>query len=270
MKFKKLLSVFLCSAVILSTVGCSSSNEKSKNSNDKKIVVGATLVPGGELLEELKPMIEEKGYKLDIKIFNDYVLPNEALNNGDIDANLFQHEPYLNEAVKSKGYNIMAGSKLYVCPAVLYSYKINSVDEFKKGDKIAISNSPSAGSKCLRYLEEIGLITLPEGDLVGVKDIIDNPKGLEFVELDIAQIPSSLPDVTAAFIDTTYAAPAGLDANKNGIYRGPVNETYANLLAFRTEDKDSDKIKVLEEILTSDKARELIEKKYKGIVIPVF
>lgn len=267
MKFKKLLSLALCAVISLGAVGCTSSKDKS---DDKTIKVGATLVPGGELLEELKPLIEEKGYKLEVKIFNDYIMPNEALNNKEIDANLFQHKPYLDEAVKTKGYEIMAGSKLYVCPAVLYSNKIKSIDEFKEGDKIAISNNPSAGSKCLRYLEDLGLIKLNEGDLVGVKDIIENPKKIEFVELDVAQIPPSLEDVTAGFVDTTFAVPAGLSADDNGIYTAPVNDEYANLLAFRTEDKDTEKIKVLEEVLTSDECRELIKKKYKGVVIPVF
>lgn len=266
MKFKKLVSLALCALLSIAAVGCSSSSAE----DEKVIKVGATLVPGGELLEELKPLIEEKGYDLEVTIFDDYVLPNEALNNKEIDANLFQHKPYLDEAVKNKGYEIMAGSKLYVCPGVLYSHKIDSVEEFKKGDKIAISNNPSAGSKCLKYLQEIGLIKVKDGDLVSVKDIVENPKELEIVELDVAQIPAALEEVTAGFIDTTFAVPAGLSADEDGIYTAPVNYKYANLLAYRIEDKDSEKIKVLEEVLTSDECRELIKEKYKGIVIPVF
>ncbi len=267
MKLKKLLSVAVSALLCVSLVGCSTSSESK---HDKIIKIGATLVPGGELLEELKPLIEEKGYELEIVTFNDYILPNESLNNGEIDANLFQHKPYLDEAVKSKGYGIMAGSKLYVCPGVLYSKKINSMDEFKSGDKISISDNAASASKSLRYLESEGLITLKEGDIVGVNDIIENPKKLEFVQLDVAQIPPSLEDVTAGFVDTTYAIPAGLSAEEDGIYTAPVNDEYANLLAYRTEDKDDEKIKVLEEVLTSDECRELIESKYKGIVIPVF
>ena len=268
MKLKKLLSVVVSALLCVSLVGCSTSSSDSKD--DKTIKIGATLVPGGELLEELKPLIEEKGYELEIVTFNDYILPNESLNNGEIDANLFQHKPYLDEAVKSKGYEIIAGSKLYVCPGVLYSKKINSMDEFKSGDKIAISDNAASASKSLRYLESEGLITLKEGDIVGVNDIIENPKKLEFVQLDVTQIPPSLEDVTAGFVDTTYAIPAGLSAEEDGIYTAPVNDEYANLLAYRTEDKDDEKIKVLEEVLTSDECRELIESKYKGIVIPVF
>ena len=207
---------------------------------------------------------------MEVVVFNDYVLPNESLNNGEIDANLFQHKPYLDEAVKSKGYEIMAGSKLYVCPAVLYSKKINSLNEFKSGDKIAISDNAASASKSLRYLESEGLITLKEGDIVGVDDITKNPKNLEFVQLDVAQIPPSLEDVTAGFVDTTYAIPAGLSADKDGIYIAPVNDEYANLLAYRIADKDNEKIKVLEEVLTSNECRELINSKYNGIVIPVF
>lgn len=265
MKLKKLLSLALSTLLCISLVGCSTGTK-----DDKTITVGATLVPGGELLEELKPLIEEKGYELEVVTFNDYVLPNESLNNGEIDANLFQHKPYLDEAVKSKGYEIMAGSKLYVCPGILYSKKINSLEEFKNGDKIAISDNAASASKSLRYLESEGLITLKEGDIVGVNDIIENPKNLEFVQLDVAQIPPSLEDVTAGFVDTTYAVPAGLSADEDGIYKAPVNDEYANLLAYRIEDEDSEKIKVLEEVLTSDECRELIESKYKGVVIPVF
>ena len=268
MKLKKILSLALSTMICVSLVGCSASSSKSKD--DKTIKVGATLVPGGELLEELKPLIEEKGYDLEVVVFNDYVLPNESLNNGEIDANLFQHKPYLDEAVKSKGYEIMAGSKLYVCPAVLYSKKINSLNEFKSGDKIAISDNAASASKSLRYLESEGLITLKEGDIVGVDDITKNPKNLEFVQLDVAQIPPSLEDVTAGFVDTTYAIPAGLGADKDGIYTAPVNDEYANLLAYRIADKDNEKIKVLEEVLTSNECRELINSKYNGIVIPVF
>ena len=268
MKLKKLLSLALGTVLCISLIGCSTSSSKSED--DKIIKVGATLVPGGELLEELKPLIEEKGYELEVVVFNDYVLPNESLNNGEIDANLFQHKPYLDQAVKSKGYKIMAGSKLYVCPGVLYSKKINSIDEFKSGDKIAISDNAASASKSLRYLESEGLISLKEGYIVGVNDIIKNPKNLEFVQLDVAQIPPLLEDVTAGFVDTTYAIPAGLSAKEDGIYTAPINDEYANLLAYRIDDKDSDKIKVLEEVLTSDECRELINSKYNGVVIPVF
>ena len=268
MRLKKILSLALSTIICASLVGCSGSSSKSKD--DRIIKVGATLVPGGELLEELKPLIQAKGYELEVIVFNDYVLPNESLNNGEIDANLFQHKPYLDEAVKSKGYEIMAGSKLYVCPAVLYSKKINSLDEFKSGDKIAISDNAASSSKSLRYLESEGLITLKEGDIVGVDDIIKNPKSLDFVQLDVAQIPPALEDVTAGFVDTTYAIPAGLSAEEDGIYTAPVNDEYANLLAYRTADKDNEKVKVLEEVITSDECRELIESKYNGVVIPVF
>lgn len=260
-EIKKILSLALSALLCVSVVGCS-----SQSKDDKVIKVGATLVPGGELLEELKPMIEEKGYDLEIVTFEDYILPNEALHNGEIDANLFQHKPYFDEAVKNKGYEIMAGSKLYVCPGVLYSKKIDSIEELKKGDKIAISDNAASASKSLRYLESLGLITLEEGDIVGVNNIIKNEKGLEFVQLDVAQIPPALDDVTAGFVDTTYAIPA----DKDGIYKAPVNDEYANLLAYRIDDKDNEKIKILKEVLTSDKCRELIEKKYEGIVVLVF
>lgn len=266
-KSKKLLSILLCLVTVLSlTVGCSSSKE------DKVIRVGATQVPGGDLFEYLQDDIKAEGYDLEITIFDDYNLPNEALDNGEIDANLFQHEPYLNKAIEEKGYELSPVVGLYESPLFVYSYKIDSLDELKAGDKFAVPDDPTNGSRALQYLQdELQLIKLKEGvDNPSVKDIVENPKNIEFIEANAAQLPSLLTDVTCAFINGNYAVAANLDANKDSIYCPKIDGTYTNILVSRTEDKDSEKIEVLKKVLTSEKSKKFLEENYKGVIVPVF
>lgn len=266
-KSKKLLSILLCLVTILSlTVGCSS------NKDDKVIRVGATQVPGGDLFEYLKDDVKAEGYDLEITIFDDYNLPNEALDNGEIDANLFQHEPYLNKAIEEKGYDLSPVVGLYESPLFVYSYKIKSIDELKSGDKFALPDDPTNGSRALQYLQdELNLIKLKDGvDNPSVKDIVENPKNIEFIEANAAQLPSLLNDVTCAFINGNYAVAANLDANKDSIYCPKIDGTYTNILVSRTEDKDSEKIQVLKKVLTSEKSKKFLEENYKGVIVPVF
>lgn len=266
-KSKKLLSILLCLVTILSlTVGCSS------NKDDKVIRVGATQVPGGDLFEYLKDDVKDEGYDLEITIFDDYNLPNEALDNGEIDANLFQHEPYLNKAIEEKGYDLSPVVGLYESPLFVYSYKIKSIDELKSGDKFALPDDPTNGSRALQYLQdELNLIKLKDGvDNPSVKDIVENPKNIEFIEANAAQLPSLLNDVTCAFINGNYAVAANLDANKDSIYCPKIDGTYTNILVSRTEDKDSEKIQVLKKVLTSEKSKKFLEENYKGVIVPVF
>ncbi len=267
-KSRKFLSILLCLVAVLSlSVGCSKSN-----ADDKVIKVGATQVPGGDLFDYLKEDIEKEGYKLEITIFDDYNLPNEAVDNGEIDANLFQHEPYLNKAKEEKGYDLSPVVGLYESPLYVYSYKINSIDDLKSGDKFAVPDDPTNGSRALKYLQdELGLIKLKDGvDNPGVKDIVKNTKNIEFIEANAAQLPSLLNDVTCAFINGNYAIAANLDANKDTIYCPKIDGTYTNILVSRTDEVDSEKIQVLKKVLTSDKSKKFLEENYKGVIVPVF
>ena len=152
-KSRKILSILLCLLAVLSfTVGCSKSDAE-----DKVIKVGATQVPGGDLFEYLKDDIKKEGYDLEITIFDDYNLPNEALDNGEIDANLFQHKPYLDKAISEKGYKLSPVVGLYESPLYVYSYKIKSIDDLKAGDKFALPDDPTNGSRALKYLQENGI-----------------------------------------------------------------------------------------------------------------
>lgn len=267
-KSRKILSILLCLVAVLSfTVGCSKTNAE-----DKVIKVGATQVPGGDLFEYLKDDIKKEGYDLEITIFDDYNLPNEALDNGEIDANLFQHKPYLDKAISEKGYKLSPVVGLYESPLYVYSYKIKSIDDLKAGDKFTLPDDPTNGSRALKYLQdELNLIKLKDGvDNPGVKDIVENPKKIEFIEANAAQLPSLLNDVTCAFINGNYAVAANLDANKDSIYCPKIDGTYTNILVSRTDDVDSEKIQVLKKVLTSEKSKKFLEENYKGVIVPVF
>lgn len=267
---KKLLGIALCLTLGTSIVGCSSGSDAALK-NDNKIVVGAMQVPGGELFEHLKSDIEKEGYELEIVIFNDYNTPNVALAEGELDANLFQHKPFLNETIEKQGFDLSPVVDLYEVPLQAYSNKIKSFDELKSNDKFALPNDPTNGSRALKILEEERIIKLKEGvSLPSVKDITENPNNIEFIETEANQLPSLLPDVEAAFINGNFAAAAGLDANKQSIYSPEIDGTYVNILACRTEDLESEKIQVLKKVLLSDESRTFLEEYYKGIIIPVF
>lgn len=228
-------------------------------------------VPGGELFKYLKSDVEKEGYELEIVIFNDYNTPNVALEEGELDANLFQHKPFLNETIEKQGFDLSSVADLYEVPLQAYSNTIKSFDELKSNDKFALPNDPTNGSRALKVLEEEGIIELKEGvSLPSIKDISKNPKNIDFIEAEANQLPSLLPDVTAAFINGNFASAAGLDANKQSIYSPKIDGTYVNVLACKTEDIENEKIQVLKKVLLSDKSRTFLEDYYKGIIIPVF
>ena len=182
-------------------------------------------------------------------------MPNTALNDGELDANLFQHKPFLEKTNEEKGYDLVAVEPLYVCPITLYSDKRDSLEDLQDGDTIALTNDPSNESRSLRLLESAGLIKIKEGELVTPNDIIENPKNLKFVEAEASLLPSILKDVEAAFINTNFAVAAGINAN---------------IIASRKGDEESEKIQVLKKALTSDEARDFINNEYKGTIIPIF
>ncbi|QJA08313.1 MetQ/NlpA family ABC transporter substrate-binding protein [Romboutsia sp. CE17] len=273
MKLKKLLSLGLAVIISVSAVGCSSSKDKKDDieaSESKTIVVGASSTPHAEILEEIKPLVEAKGYDLDIKIFDDYVMPNTALSEGSLDANYFQHIPYLEETISQKGYKLTYTEKIHLEPMGVYSKTLKNLEELSNNSKIAIPNDPTNGSRAIQLLADNGLIKVSDHDLLTIKDITENPKNIEFVEVEAAQLPSVLEDVDAAVINTNYALSANLNPTKDAIAIESSDSPYSNILACREDNKDSEKIKVLSEALTSPEAKAFIEEKYKGSIIPSF
>nr|WP_199798979.1 MetQ/NlpA family ABC transporter substrate-binding protein [Clostridium tetani] len=274
MKMKKV--AVLLSTIILSLglLGCggdkNEAGDAQNKDNKKKIVVGASPTPHAEILKVAKEELKKEGYELEIQPFTDYQIPNRALEEKQLDANYFQHIPFLEEAVKQKGYKLTYTEKVHIEPMGLYSKKIKKVEEVKSGAEIAIPNDPANGGRALRVLESAGIIKLKDGELVTKLDITENKKNIKVTEVDAAQLPRVLDDVDAAVINTNYAIEASLNPLKDAIVIESKDSPYVNILAIREEDKDKDYIKALSKALTSEKVKKFIEEKYDGNIIPAF
>jgi D-methionine transport system substrate-binding protein len=210
---------------------------------------------------------------VDVVVFNDYLLPNAALDGGDLDANAFQHKPFLENQVKARGYKIVPIADTIVEPIGLYSQKLKKVGDLPQGASIGIPNDPSNGGRGLLLLQQQGLIKLRDGVgiLPSVRDVVENPKKLKFRELDAAQLPRSLPDLDAAVINTNYALEAKLNPAKDAIaIESRTNNPYGNVIAVRAADKDRPVFKTLIAAYHSDEVRQFILKQFDGAILPVF
>ena len=238
----------------------------------EKIVIGATPVPHAEILEVAKASLEAQGYELEIKVFNDYVLPNKALADKDLDANFMQHEPYLRE------FNAMNGTRLepvfgvHLEPMGAYSKSIKSLAELKDGDKIAIPNDPTNESRALDLLAKNGLIELDtKVKLRTPMDITKNPKNLKFVELEGATLPRALDEVSLAVINSNFALNANLNPKSDSIIsEDAINNPYSNIVVVRADEVYGKKAIALKNAILSDEVKKFINEKYKGAVIPSF
>ena len=238
---------------------------------NKTITIGVTPFPHKDIMLVVKDLLAKEGYDLVIKEFTDYVQPNMALADGNLDANFFQHIPYLENMNKEKDLKLTWVAKVHIEPLGLYSHKIKSLDELKDGDTISVPNDPTNCARALRLLEDNGLIKIKEGELVTAKDITDNPKNLKITEIEAAQLPRTLDDVTAAVINTNFAGEAGLIPSKDAIIMEGKDSPYANVIAVREAEKDSPAIKALAKAANSPEVKEYIVKELepKGIV-PAF
>ena len=238
----------------------------------EKIVIGATPVPHAEILEVAKASLEAQGYELEIKVFNDYVLPNKALAYKDLNANFMQHEPYLRE------FNAMNGTRLepvfgvHLEPMGAYSKSIKSLAELKDGDKIAIPNDPTNESRALDLLAKNGLIELDtKVKLRTPMDITKNPKNLKFVELEGATLPRALDEVSLAVINSNFALNANLNPKSDSIIsEDAINNPYSNIVVVRADEVYGKKANALKNAILSDEVKKFINEKYKGAVIPSF
>lgn len=275
MKAKKILTGVLIGFLTLGLVACGQkgggNEEKKSAGDDKTIVVGATPNPHAEILQEaVKPLLEKEGYKLDVKIFNDYVLPNEGLNEGSLDANYFQHIPYLEETVKAKGYKLTYTAKVHIEPMAIYSEKIKDIKDVKDGATVTIPNDPTNGARAIKLLEKAGLIKVKDVELPTVNDITENSKNLNVKEMDAPQLPTTLKDVDLSVINSNFALEAKLNPLKDSLFIEDKDSPYANIIAVREDNKDTDKIKALSKAVNSPEVKKYIEEKYKGAIIPTF
>ncbi|OWA04831.1 metal ABC transporter substrate-binding protein [Streptomyces sp. CS227] len=236
------------------------------------LVVGATPTPAGEILAYVeKNLAKDAGLDLDVKEFTDYVLPNTALQEGTLDANLYQHQPYLDEFNQSKGTELVALDEIYLPPTGVYSEKVKDIAGLRKGATVAVPNDVTNEGRALNLLAEEGLIELKKGAGAdaGPSDIAKNPKNLTIKELDPAQLPRSLSDVDAAAINNNFALDAGLSPREDAILLEKAKDNpYNNVLAVKKGKENDPRVKKLAELLTSPEVKKFIEDTYKGSVIP--
>lgn len=239
----------------------------------KTLKVGASPVPHAEILEAVKPQLKEKGIDLEIIEFNEYVTPNLALADGDLDANFFQHTPYLEKFKTERNLKIsQIGEGIFISPIAVFSDKYKSLDEIKKGGVIAIPSDPTNGGRALLLLHNKGIITLKDPtDLSATEfDIIKNPKKLKFKSIEAPQLPRVIKNVDVAVINCNYALQANLDPIKDSIAIEGAESPYANVVAVRDENLNDSEVKTLVDELRTENIKKFINEKYKGSVIATF
>jgi D-methionine transport system substrate-binding protein len=258
-------------------VGCGTGNAPkaaTPAAAPQKIVlkVGATALPHAEILKAIQPALEKEGIELKIIEFTDYVRPNVALAEKELDANFFQHIPYLQQFSTDRKLDLTYTVAVHIEPMGVYSKKIKELKDIPEGAQVAIPNDPTNGGRSLAILAKAGLIKLKDG--VGikgtVKDVTENPKKLVIKELEAPLLPRALDDVTIAVINANYALEAKLAPSKDAIFLEAKDSPYANVLAVRKGDEKRPEIEKLSKALTSPEVKKFIEEKYKGAVVPAF
>lgn len=268
---KKLLISLLTGALIAGALtGCGGSS----STDEKVIKVAASATPHAEILEQVKPILAEQGYDLQVTVFDDYVQPNEVVESGDFDANYFQHIPYLDSFNAEKGTHLVNAGGIHYEPFGIYPGTKAALDEVADGDSIAVPNDTTNEARALLLLQDNGLITLKEdaGLEATVNDIVDNPYNLEIVELEAAQVPRVVGEVAFVVLNGNYALEAGYTVAKDAIaYESSDSEaakTYVNVIAVKEGNEGGEKIKALVDALKSDTVKTYINDNYDGAVIP--
>lgn len=264
-----------CGAKQNSAPANSNSQSGSQNNQETKTVtikVGASPVPHAEILNVVKPMLEKEGIKLEIVEFTDYNQPNLQLADKQLDANYFQHIPYLEKFSEDHNLNLTYIAKVHIEPMGIYSKKVKNLNDLKEGSSVAIPNDPTNGGRALLLLQKAGLLKLKDGVGINatVNDITENPKKLKIQELEAATLPRVLQDVDAAVINTNYALEAKFIPTKDALAIESADSPYVNILAVRKGDENRPELKKLAEALNSPEVKKFIQDKYQGGVVPAF
>ncbi|WP_054958201.1 MetQ/NlpA family ABC transporter substrate-binding protein [Paenibacillus dakarensis] len=269
---KKWALAFLSLSLVVVLGACGNKSETESNGGNGTLRVGASPEPHSQILEHIKPALEKEGIKLEIVEFTDYVLPNKQLDQKEIDANFFQHKPYMEGEAKKGGLDLVEVVAVHIEPLGAYSKKIKSVDELKDGAVVAIPNDPSNAGRALSLMAKQGLIKLEDENKLEAtaKDITENPKNLQIKEVEAAMLPRMLDEMDMAIINTNYALEADLDPTKDSLFIEDKDNPYANLLVARSDNKDSEAIQKLAKALTSEDVKKFIEEEYKGAIVPAF
>lgn len=234
--------------------------------------VAATPVPHAEILEFVKPQLAKAGIELKVRVFTDYVQPNVQVAEGNLDANFFQHQPYLDDFNAARKADLVSVANVHIEPFGAYSKRIDSLEELPEGAHVAIPNDPTNGGRALLLLQHAGVISLHEdaGTTASRRDIADNPKKIRVRELEAAILPRVLDQVDLALINTNYALEAGLDPAKDALVIEGAESPYVNILVTRQDKRDDPALQKLVEALKSEELRAFILEKYKGAVLPAF
>ncbi|OIK00661.1 MetQ/NlpA family ABC transporter substrate-binding protein [Streptomyces colonosanans] len=270
------VTVLTAGALTFGLSACGSGSDSGKADANAPLTVAATPNPQGEILTYVKDHLAQKaGLKLEVKEFTDYVTPNTAVQQGQVDANYFQHKPYLDDFNKKNGTDIVPvpGGAVHLEPLGVYSKSVKKLADLKKGATVAVPNDTTNEARALKLLEANGLIKLKAG--VGYeatpKDVTDNPKNLSFKELEAPQLPRSLGDVDAAVINSNFALEAKLNPAKDAIAAESAKDNpYANILVVKKGNENDPRVKKLTKLLTSPEVKKFIEDKYEGAVVPAF
>ena len=273
---KKILALALAGVLVVGALtGCGTSKSESseKKTDDKKITVAASATPHAEILEEAKTLLKDKGYKLEVKVFDDYVQPNNVVESGEFDANYFQHVPYLEQFNEEKGTHLVVAGKIHYEPFGIYPGTKKDLKDIAKGDKIAVPNDTTNEARALLLLQDNGIIKLKDG--AGIKatvnDIEENPNNIEIVELEAAQVPRVVNEVAYVVLNGNYALEANYTVKKDALaYEKSDSEaakTYVNVIAVKEGNENSEKIKALVDVLKSDSIKKFSNEKYDGAVI---
>ncbi|MFT4059222.1 MAG: MetQ/NlpA family ABC transporter substrate-binding protein [Legionella sp.] len=258
------MRILTCIVLLFSLVAC---NKPSSNT----LVIGAIAGPETELIETAKEVAKNK-YNLDIKVvsFNDYNLPNEALQDGSLDANVYQHLPYLQAAITAHHYTIEPIGRTFVYPVGIYSKRYKELKDLPENATIAIPNDPSNEMRALQLLEKGHLITLKSTNNTGLQDIADNPHHFLFKEMDAAQLPRVLPDVDAAVINTTFALPAGLSPSHDALFIEDKDSPYANVIVIRSDSPKKEQLELFVKALNSEEVKEKAKQLFGDAAIPAW
>ena len=279
---KKITSLILALVLTFSLVALSACGDKTTDdkkaaaSDDKVITVGASATPHAEILEQIKQALADEGYELKIVTYDDYVLPNQALADGTLDANYFQHKPYLDSFNAKNGTNLVSVGTIHYEPFGIYPGKSDDLENIADGATIAVPNDTTNEARALQLLAAQGLITVRDGAglTATVNDITDNPHNLQIKEIEAAQLPRTVQDVDFAVINGNYAMEAGFSVGKDALATEDASseaaQTYANILAVKEGRENDPAIQALYAALTSDKVKDYINSTYDGAVVPIF
>lgn len=237
-----------------------------------KLVVGASPTPHAEILEQIRPLLLKEGVELEIKVFTDYIQPNVQLAEKRLDANFFQHKPFMDEFNRTRGTNIQAVADVLIAPFGAYSRKVLKVTDLKEGATVAIPNDAVNGGRALQLLHQAGVIQLadPKNNMATEKDIVGNPKKIKIKQLEAPMLPRALGEVDLAVINTTFALEAKLDPNKDALFLEGDKSLFINLLAARPDNRNSAAMVKLVQALRSPEAKQFILTRFKGSLLPVF